>query len=60
MNRQQAYDLLPILDAYSKGKRIEFYNSQTRTWQDCEANGHEPEFIGGVEYRVKILPPPPL
>ena len=53
MNRQQAKDLLPIIQAFAEGKTIQsrFINGSNTWWDDNNLS-----FGDGVEYRIKPEP----
>lgn len=53
MNRQQAKDLLPIIQAFAEGKAIQSkYINGSNTWFD----DNNLSFGDGVEYRIKPEP----
>ena len=49
MNREDAKALLPIIQAYAEGKRIEIFSIGDKEWQDCPS----PSFDGRWKYRIK-------
>lgn len=49
MNRTEAKELLPIIQAYADGKQIQYFEEYTRRWEDITA----PSWIRGISYRVK-------
>ncbi len=53
MNRQQAKDLLPIIQAFAEGKTIQskYINGSNTWWEDNNLS-----FGDGVEYRIKPEP----
>lgn len=53
MNRQQAKDLLPIIQAFAEGKTIQskYINGSNTWWDDNNLS-----FGDGVEYRIKPEP----
>ena len=52
MNRNQAKQLLPIIQAFSEGKDIEYFDKGDCKWRTCI----EPNFYSNVEYRIKHEP----
>lgn len=52
MNRQQAKELLPIIQAFANGKVIEVRPNSSRKWKETTT----PTFDGFHEYRVKPKP----
>lgn len=58
MNRDQAKELLPIIQAFAEGKTIQAripendHDFEVTEWTDCTA----PDFIEVAEYRIKPLP----
>jgi len=52
MNRNQAKELLPIIQAFSEGKDIEYFDKGDCKWRTCI----ELDFHGNVEYRIKHEP----
>lgn len=52
MNRNQAKELLPIIQAYSEGQDIEYFDKGDCKWRTCI----EPYFYDDVEYRIKHEP----
>ena len=54
MNRNQAKELLPIIQAYSEGKAIESrcIKGDKSLWYDDE----DPSFDDDLEYRIKQVP----
>ncbi len=53
MTRDEAKQLLPIVQAYAEGKTIEYYSSVEKEWVVVE----NPAFGGDVEgYRIKTEP----
>lgn len=63
MTREQAKNILPIVQAYAKGKTIEFRAHDTTCW-DGESRflPHENGCcfdVGKYEYRIKPEPPKP-
>ena len=49
MTREEAKELLPIIQAYADGKQIQYFEEYTRRWEDITA----PSWIRGISYRVK-------
>lgn len=49
MNRDQAKQLLPIMQAFVDGKDIEVYNPNSRGWEYVI----NPSFTTSFEYRIK-------
>lgn len=53
MTREEAKELLPIIQAYSEGKTIEVYNLPDNTWYELD----DPSFDGDTDlYRVAPEP----
>lgn len=50
MNRQQAKDLLPIIQAFAEGKEIEFRNKSFKEWTEIENPSFDPAI---TNYRIK-------
>lgn len=48
MTRERVKELLPIMEAYSKGKQIQYYDAALEQW----FNTPYPSFIKDVKYRV--------
>lgn len=48
MTRERVKELLPIMEAYSKGKQIQYYDAALETWFDIPY----PSFIKDIKYRV--------
>lgn len=53
MNRQQAKDLLPIIQAFAEGKEIEFRNKSFKEWSMIENPSFDPNI---TSYRIKPEP----
>ena len=53
MNRQQAKDMLPIIQAFAKGKIIEFRNKSFKEWAEIENPSFDPSI---TNYRIKPEP----
>ena len=53
MNRQQAKDLLPIIQAFAEGKIIEFRNKSFKEWAEIENPSFDPTI---TNYRIKPEP----
>ena len=53
MNRQQAKDLLPIIQAFAEGKIIEFRNKSFKEWAEIENPSFDPSI---TNYRIKPEP----
>ena len=51
MTREEAKELLPVIQAFAEGKIIQYRNAGGE-WKDSE----EPSFYGHVEYRIKPEP----
>lgn len=50
MNRDQAKQLLPIIQAFADGKKIQFYQETTEQWEDVQ----KPAFsFAPSRYRIK-------
>lgn len=49
MTRKEAKELLPIIQAFSEGQDIEYFDKGDRKWRTCI----EPNFYDNVEYRIK-------
>lgn len=59
MTRERAKELLPVIQAYVDGKKIQFLSHQqlrnkewVDIWYDC-VEPSEPSFLENVEYRIK-------
>lgn len=59
MTRERAKELLPIIQAYVEGKKIQFLSRQQQLngewidiWYDC-VEPYEPNFFEQTEYRIK-------
>lgn len=52
MTREEAKEMLPIIQAYADGKQIQYFEEYTRRWEDITA----PSWICGIPYRVKPEP----
>lgn len=52
MTREEAKEMLPIIQAYADGKQIQYFEECTRRWEDITA----PSWIRGIPYRVKPEP----
>lgn len=50
MNRQQAKELLPIIQAFAEGKIIEFRNKSFKEWVEIENPSFDPSI---TNYRIK-------
>ena len=48
MDMQRAKELLPIIQAFSEGKEIEYKGMHDLTWFPCT----DPSFFGIVQYRI--------
>lgn len=48
MTRERVKELLPIMEAYSEGKQIQYYDAALEQW----FNTPYPSFIKDVKYRV--------
>ena len=55
MNRKEAAELLPIIQAYAEGKNIQYYDSliDIADWEDCENPNFE-----NLTYKYRIKPEP--
>ncbi len=53
MNRQQAKELLPIIQAFAEGKIIEFRNKSFKEWAEIENPSFDPTI---TNYRIKSEP----
>ena len=55
MNRNQAKELMPIIQAFAEGKTIQYYDSliDIADWEDCE----NPDFEN-LTYKFRIKPEP--
>lgn len=53
MNRQQAKELLPIIQAFAEGKIIEFRNKSFKEWAEIENPSFDPTI---TNYRIKPEP----
>ena len=51
MTREEAKELLPIMQAYAEGKTVQYLNKEYN-WQDFD----DQSFFGGVSYRIKPEP----
>lgn len=52
MTREEAKEMLPIIQAYADGKQIQYFEECTRRWEDITA----PSWLRGIPYRVKPEP----
>ena len=52
MTREEAKQMLPVIQAYAKGKDVQYYNSRDERWCECG----EPNFRSGSVWRVKPDP----
>lgn len=52
MTREEAKELLPIIQGYAEGKTIQIWDEDTWTWLDLS----EPSFSREMKYRVKPQP----
>lgn len=52
MTREEAKKLLPIIQAFSEGQDIEYFDKVCCKWRTCI----EPYFYDNVEYRIKHEP----
>lgn len=50
MNRQQAKELLPIIQAFAEGKTIEFRNKSFKEWSEIDNPSFDPTI---TNYRIK-------
>lgn len=56
MNRQQAKEFLPILQAFAEGKTIQI-KDKFNIWYDCNGKDYELNFNAGPKcYRIKSKP----
>lgn len=53
MNRQQAKELLPIIQAFAEGKTIEFRNKSFKEWTEINNPSFDPTI---TNYRIKPEP----
>lgn len=53
MNRQQAKELLPIIQAFAEGKTIEFRNKSFKEWVEIDNPSFDPTI---TNYRIKPEP----
>ena len=53
MNKQQAKELLPIIQAFVEGKTIEFRNKSFKEWTEIENPSFDPTI---TNYRIKPEP----
>lgn len=57
MNRQQAKDLLPIIQAFADGKTIQYYSTHpTPHWEDVLSNERVDFSKNSSKYRIKPEP----
>ena len=52
MTREEAKQLLPVIQAYAEGKEVQYYYSQGGKWCGIE----EPSFNADAEWRIKPEP----
>jgi len=52
MNRQQAAELAPIMQAFADGKEVQYVSTAKNKWADA----HNPSFVTSVKYRIKPEP----
>ena len=55
MNREEAKELLPIIQAFVAGKTIQYRNSPLCNWEDAVSDGNYP-FRNPSNYRIKSEP----
>ena len=53
MNREQAKELLPIIQAFTEGKTIEFRNKSFKEWTEIDNPSFDPTI---TNYRIKPEP----
>lgn len=53
MNREQAKELLPIIQAFAEGKTIEFRNKSFKEWVEIDNPSFDPTI---TNYRIKPEP----
>ena len=55
MNRKEAKELMPIIQAFAEGKTIQYYDSliDIADWEDCENPNFE-----NLTYKFRIKPEP--
>lgn len=52
MTREEAKQLLPIIQAYAEGKTVQYFSAGGGRWIDCV----DPLFSGDADYRIKTEP----
>ena len=52
MTREEAKQLLPVIQAYAEGKEVQYYYAQGEKWCGIE----EPSFNADTEWRIKPEP----
>lgn len=52
MTREQAKELLPVIQAYAEGKEVQFLDAYDKSWCDCSEAG----FNVQTKWRVKPEP----
>lgn len=55
MTREEAKELLPIIQAFAEGKTIQYRNSPFCNWEDVVSDGNYP-FRNPSSYRIKPEP----
>ena len=52
MNREQAQELLPIIQAFAEGKTVQYLNGSVGKWSDAVT----PSFFTQYQWRIKPEP----
>lgn len=52
MTREEAKELLPIIQAFAEGKTVQFMDNNIGKWIEC----NKPSFYGDIKYRIKPEP----
>ena len=56
MTREQAKELLPIINAFAEGKQIEYYDSSVNAWLSANSPTWRSEFTYRVKPEKKLIP----
>lgn len=56
MNRQEAKELLPIIQAFAEGKTIQYYTNLAPHWVDIDPDGAANFSSHPSKYRIKPEP----
>lgn len=56
MNRERAKEMLPIIQAYAEGKKIEFFDKHYDEWREISDSGLGVGLVCDAIYRIKPEP----